>query len=1119
VTGWDRYQPIRFLGQGGMGMVFLARDTRLHRNVAIKFVRGDDPASVPRFLTEARAQARVSHERVCKVYEVGEIQGQVFIAMAYIDGEPLGVLASQIGFEQKARVLRDVALGVHEAHRQGIVHRDLKPANIMVERTEDGELRPYVMDFGLARTLQGGATETGTVLGTPHYMSPEQARGEVTRLDRRSDVYSLGATLYALLTGQPPISGSNALEVLSRIATEEPAMPRGMDRDIPVDLESIALKCLEKDRSARYDSARALADDLDRFLSGDPVQARAAGRWYRLRKRLSKHRRAVAATAVAATLVLAALGWGLKARGEAAERERLARRFTEDVERIESMARYSALSPLHDIRGDQAAIRAKMAELEAEIRRAGPIAVGPGEYALGRGYLAFGEEDKAQEALEAAWGHGFHEPRAAYALALVIGHAYREQLLATATIEDREQREAKKREIERVYRDPALAYLKQSKGADVPSTAYVEALVALYEGRLDDALKQLDTIGGGLPWFYEAPALRGDIFMARAAERSNRSEREGALADLEAGRNALAAAGAIGESAPAVLDAMGELEHYAMVLELYAQGDVVSHFARGEEAVQRALTAEPDRYASLVLDARLHRRMAEYRGERGERGDEAEHDLQKAIAAAERADGLMPVRALARLEIGRAHWQWARYRQGRNEDPRAELQKAIEAFDSTRPEGRDYDFHLNRGLIFKTWAEYEEQIGVDPSLNLERAIASLQDATRLDERPIEGWLNLGVAYAARVASRWAKAPEEDARQALAALDRARAVGPNDVAPLHHAGKVHRLLAERMRARGDDPRPELAAARALYRQGVQINPQLTYIHDGLGTTLLEEAQDTWDRGGDPLPLLDEARAAFAAAITAAPERGVGYHNFGEAFLRCVMVRCARGDDPGDTASEAVAAIEKAVDRLGQHAQPWANLGAVHSLLASSTLEHGRDPTASLAAASAALGEALKRNPQDAQAHFYLGETLGAQARWADGKGSFRAADFERAAEEYRITLQAAPTRDDYAVAFAHFCRAWALAARAAGKDDVAPLTRGVEEIERVLRARSGLPEALVARGRLRLAQAEAASAPQERRARAGSALEDFNRGLAGNPNLERRYRPEASRAQRLAAAAE
>jgi serine/threonine-protein kinase len=1115
VTGWDRYQPIRFLGQGGMGMVFLARDARLHRKVAIKFVRGDDQGSAARFITEARAQARVSHERVCKVYEVGEIQGQVFIAMQYIDGESLSALAPRLTVEQKARLLREATLGVHEAHRQGIIHRDLKPSNIMVERTEDGELRPYVMDFGLARTLQGESTETGTVLGTPHYMSPEQARGEVSRLDRRADIYSLGATLYALLTGQPPISGSNALEVLSRIATEEPALPRALDRDIPVDLESIALKCLEKERSARYDSARALADDLERFLSGDPVQARAAGRWYRLRKKLAKHRRIVAASAVAATLVLSALGWGLKARGEAAERERLARRFTEDVERIESMARYSALSPLHDIRADQAAIRAKMGDLEAEIRRAGPIAIGPGEYALGRGYLAFGDEVKAREALEAAWGHGFHEPRAAYALALVIGHAYREQLLEAEKMAGKEQREAKKRDLEQRYRDPALAYLKQSDGAELPSKAYVAALVAFYEGRLDDALNELDSIGGGLPWFYEAPALRGDILVARAAERSNLGEREGALADFEAGRKAYSAAAAIGESAPEVLLARGELEHTAMVMELYDQGDVAPHFADGEAAVKRALAAAPDRYESLVLDARLHRRMAEYGVDRGLK---VEGTLQEAIAAAERAVALAPLRPTARMELGRSHAQWASYRLDHNEDPRAEIQKAIALFEALGREARDYDVPLQIGLAFRLWADYESQVGLDPSANTERAIESLHEATRIDERPFDAWINLGSAYASRAARPQAADPEEDAKQALAALDRAAAARPKDLTAVFYSGKVHRIVATRIRARGGDPRPDLAAARAFYERGLQINPKLAYLHHGLGLTLLELAEDTWDRGGDPTPPLDEAQAAFTAAINAAPEQGFGYQGVSDVLLRRMVALAARGEDPGAPASEAVTVIQKVIAQFGKHAPPWANLGTVHSLLATHALERGRDPTASLDAAGAALGEALKRNPENAQAHLYLGETLGVRARWEASKGSFRAADFERAAGEYRKAMDAAPDHQDYALAFAHFCRAWAALARTASGDAGSPITLGLAEVERVLKARPALAEAEIARACLSLVQAEAAGAPEERRAVAGRALDDFTRALAGNPNLEHRYRPDAAQAGRLAAPA-
>jgi serine/threonine-protein kinase len=902
--------------------------------------------------------------------------------------------------------------------------------------------------------------------------------------------------------------------VLSRIATEEPAMPRGMDRDIPVDLESIALKCLEKDRSARYDSARALADDLDRFLSGDPVQARAAGRWYRLRKRLSKHRRAVAATAVAATLVLAALGWGLKARGEAAERERLARRFTEDVERIESMARYSALSPLHDIREDLAAIRAKMVDLEAEIRRAGPIAVGPGEYALGRGYLAFGEDDKARQALEAAWGHGFHEPRAAYALALVIGHAYREQLLATAAIADKAQREAKKREIERLYRDPALAYLKQSEGADVlPSTAYVAALVALYEGRLDDALKQLDTIGGGLSWFYEAPALRGDIFVARASERWNKGDREGALADFEAGRKALASAAAIGESAPTVLEAMGELEYAALVMELYGKGDVAPHFEKGEAAVQRALAAEPDHYASLVLDARLHRRLAEHGTNRGEN---VESLLKKAVLAAERALQLEPARTEARTELGRAHWQWGTYRRDHNDDPRPELRKAIEAFDGLGSDARDYEFHLQIGLAYKIWADYEHQIGVDSLDNEGRAIDSFLAALRVDDQQFRAWANLGTTYYARATNPRAGAPDDDAKSAAAALDTARARNPEHFAPYLYGGQVHRLIARRLRARGADARPEFSAALELFRQGLRVSPKLPQLHNDAGSILIEQAREAWDRGGDPAPLLDLARAEHQEAIVFAPDQGFGYNDVGWVLLQRAWYRRERGEDPGEMVSEAVTAFTKAVNRMGGYVDAWANLGAIHSIQAVHELEQGHDPRTSLDAATTALDEALKRNPRNAQTHRYLGEVRGIRARWEAARGPGNREDFEAAAAEYEKAIDAEPENHEVRMAFGHFCRSWAAVERTAGREPGEPIRRGLEQVERVLGARPELADALVARAGLRLLQAEAASRPEERRELAGQAFSDLSKALAQNPNLERVWRRQATLAQQLSA---
>src|SRR4051812_27786415 len=434
VTGWSRYSCVRFLGQGAMGKVFLAYDPQLQREVAIKFVLGDNPDHVRRLVSEARAQARVSHDRVCRVHEVGEVDGKVYIAMQYIAGQPLGDIAGSLTTEQKVMLVRGAAEGLHEAHRVGIIHRDIKPSNILVERTEGGELRPYVMDFGLARAAHDdSATLTGAIVGTPRYMSPEQLRAGA--LDRRADVYSLGATLYHLLTKQPPIAGKDIGEIMHNRLTTEPPPPRSIDPGIPADLEAIVLKAIESDPSARYDSARALADDLSRFLNGEPVVAHAIGAWYRLRKQLSKHRRVVAISAVAAVAVAVTAGGGLKTRHESNERERLARRFTELVERIEATARYSALAPAHDIRADQATLRARMAELADEIQRAGEAGQGPGNYALGRGYLALDDSATARGFLEKAWASGFHEPRVAYALAVVMGRLYHAGQIAADRID------------------------------------------------------------------------------------------------------------------------------------------------------------------------------------------------------------------------------------------------------------------------------------------------------------------------------------------------------------------------------------------------------------------------------------------------------------------------------------------------------------------------------------------------------------------------------------------------------------------------------------------------------------------------------------------------------------
>ena len=344
VASWERYELLELLGRGGMGEVYKARDRRLGRLVALKFILGADPNRAMRFLQEARAQARIDHPNVCKVYEAGEVAGKAFISMQLVAGQRLDQAAADMSLPERVQVMREVAGAVHEAHRLGVIHRDLKPSNIMVGRAEDGRLSPVVMDFGLAyETSQGhGLTESGTMMGTPAYMAPEQARGELRNIDRRSDVYSLGATLYELLTGAVPFTDPTLVGLLSKVLHEEPLPPRARVPHLESDLETIVLKCLSKEPDQRYPSARAVAEDLGRYMDGDPILGRRPSLRYRLRRYARKHRALVTVSALSLASILILVGWGARSWLEARDtqrqsetRARLAEELGQQVKEIE----------------------------------------------------------------------------------------------------------------------------------------------------------------------------------------------------------------------------------------------------------------------------------------------------------------------------------------------------------------------------------------------------------------------------------------------------------------------------------------------------------------------------------------------------------------------------------------------------------------------------------------------------------------------------------------------------------------------------------------------------------------------------------------------------------------
>ncbi|AKQ66910.1 hypothetical protein A176_003822 [Myxococcus hansupus] len=1103
VPGWERYQGVRFLGQGGMGQVFLARDLRLRRNVALKFVRSDNPEQFQRSLLEARAQARVEHERVCQVYEVGEVEGRPYIAMQFIDGQPLHEFNPTLGIEQKVVLLRDVAEGVQAAHRAGLIHRDIKPSNILVERTEDGRLKPYVMDFGLARDWTSrDAGATGAMAGTPYFMAPEQARGEVATLDRRADVYSLGATLYHLLTGRFPVSGENALEVLGRIATEEPRPLRAWVPDIPAELEAIVRKCLEKERAARYASPRALVEDLDRFLSGEPVRALSAGLGYRLRKKARKHRGAVAVAGGALVAVALAVGWAGFTSRQSARREQLVRRFTEKANHLEALARYSALSRLHDTRVDRQEIRDEMARLEAEIDAAGVLAVGPGHDALGHGHLALGDDAAALKQLEAAWASGFHAPRTAWALALVLGRLYQDGLHEAERLRSPEQREARLADVRRRYRDPALGYLRQSQGANIASPDYMAALIAFYEDRLDEALARLDAMGSPRAWFHEARQLRGDILRTRAARRWNQGDGEGARADFEAGRRAYIAAIDVAQSVPGLHLAQAELEFDVLLMELYGRGDILPAFTRGTEAVSRALHALPDSAEARRLESGFYRRMAEHQMNHGQ---DAEAMLRKAVDTAREALSLAPAWSQARLQLGRGFWSWGQSLQQRNQDPRESLLRASAEFERIPDAERNYEFYIDLGLIFGTWAAYEQQRGEDSLPHLDKALAAYSAATRLSADLSDGWLNLGGAYLKRSAAPRSPAPDADLEQARMALDKARALNPKHVATYFFLAQSEEASARRRRARGDDARPHWGRALDHYREGSALNPQLPQLLIGAGLVRFEQAKEAWDRGESPFALLEDARATMERAIAAAPQQGFAYHNVAEVLLLRANYQRVLSESPEASLQSAKDFARQAIERLPAFAQPNINLARAHAALALFQFERQRDPRAELARAAQALARALALSGGNAEGWQWEAEVRALRARWQARQGQGRHDDFAAASSTFQKAVELGPEREAARLASGRFHREWGTWRMARGEDSGPALAQGLADVEAALALRPGWPEARLLHGQLLLLRAGAAPHSDARESSLRDAREELTGASSANRHLEREAR--------------
>ncbi|MFH1227454.1 MAG: tetratricopeptide repeat protein, partial [Planctomycetota bacterium] len=319
---FERYLIEGKLGQGGMAAVYLATDQSLNRQIALKVINSDDKESLERFQREAHAVAKLKHPNIVQIYDVGIFGSRHYFTMEYIDGVTLDKMIEasfKPSIQDIINIISQVASALDYAHQNGIVHRDIKPSNILINKSGNA----YLADFGIAKQVTGldkKLTVTGTTVGTPEYMSPEQTKGNNKEIDSRSDIFSLGATLYHCITSRLPFEGGNIYETISNIVNKDPAPPTTIVRSLNRDIETICLKCLDKDKTKRYQTAGELVDDLKRYLSGEPILARrtmyVTKAWYKAKKNKAASLGVASAVVI---LLIALIAWRVGAAGTAAK--------------------------------------------------------------------------------------------------------------------------------------------------------------------------------------------------------------------------------------------------------------------------------------------------------------------------------------------------------------------------------------------------------------------------------------------------------------------------------------------------------------------------------------------------------------------------------------------------------------------------------------------------------------------------------------------------------------------------------------------------------------------------------------------------------------------------------
>ena len=953
------------LGAGGMGEVYRGFDARLERAVAVKLLRGAGAGESERLLLEARLQARVEHDHVVKVHQVGTLGGRPCVVLQLVEGRTLAVLAPELPVADRVELVRQAASGLHAAHLQGLVHRDVKPDNVLVDEAAGGERKALMSDFGLARAEEGGLSRSGLAPGTLDYMSPEQIVGPGPA-DLRSDVYALGATLYAVLAGRPPfraapagrkVAAEDEMQVVRRILEEEPPSLARAAPGVSRDLSRVVARAMEKEPDARYPSAEAFGEDLGRFLRGEPVEAVRVGWLERTAKWTRRNRGLSRAVGLAAVAVLLAGGWALWASRQAGLAALEAARLGAVAEGMEAELRQEHLAPPHDLRPALSRIRG---EVEA-LRPAAARGDGPASFALGKGLELLDDAAGARTAYQRAWDAGFRTPRVAEGLGNALGLLYRKAYERARDTLEPQARAARVEALKAELRDPAVHYLSMG-GVEGWRVASLRATVAMLDEDFAAARAWAAQALAADPSRYEARVQEAEAWLDEGHALSNDQKFDEAGPALSRAEAILDEAGRWGRSDPRIprarawvhlLRATMQFQHgqppddetraamaaadQAAVLEPEsAQAEVL----RGNavlQSVQYAFTARPAKVLGLIDEAAAaYRKAAERDGgevrtlttlgrilyyrayqleESGEDGAMAA--AQEGLAAVDRAATRAPrdpdvpfvrcllhqVEAMALLKAG----------QPRADALRRTVEDGEEALRRRVARGVLLEPIVGQALV---WLGGEAlRSGGDPHPDLRRGL-DLLDATYQKlpgQVAIAGQLASARYDAAELAVTAGEDPQPHIARALVVLD--DALGRQaDLAPLVALrAEVLVLEAWRRALAGQDPSSTVAESSRLLEQSASGMKGDLASQDARGHLALVEAFWSASHGREPAGALDRAERVFSELARAHPQLVHGHDGLARVALLRARWLAGRGGSPGEVAREGLDHVGRAIER--------------------------------------------------------------------------------------------------------------------------------------------------------------------------------------------------------------